>query len=119
IALLLESDEIKRLYPLYNQAQKHDRGNYVLVDYFDQKEIHHLLFTKNHPSLKPITTFRSFEGAREFMFSLMEKYELCPKYCGMQTSSHACFDYQVKKCRGVCAGKESMKEYNKRVKRAL
>ncbi|HYV55373.1 MAG TPA: exonuclease domain-containing protein [Chitinophagaceae bacterium] len=119
IALLLESDEIKRLYPLYNQAQKRDRGNYVLSEYTDRKGIHHLAFAKNHPNLRPLQTFQSFEAAREFMFRIIDEFELCPKYCGMQTSHGACFDYQVKKCRGVCAGSESVKQYNKRVARAL
>ena len=119
IALLLESDEIKRHYPVYNQAQKRDRGNYVLTGYIDGKGIHRLLFTKNHRSLKALTTFQSFEQAREFMFRVIDEYELCPKFCGMQTSEGACFDYQVKKCHGICAGKEGVKKYNRRVGRLL
>jgi len=119
IALLLESDEIKRIYPLYNQAQKHNRGNYVLMHYIDQKGIRRLMFTKNHRSIQPVKTFQSFEEAREFMFKLIEDFELCPKYCGMHTSNGACFDYQVKKCRGICAGKESVKKYNARIERAM
>ncbi len=119
IALLLESDEIKRIYPRYNQAQKRDRGNYVLAEYTDMRGIRHLLFTKNHPSVTAIETFRSFEHAREFMFSIIDEYELCPKYCGIQTSNGACFDYHVKKCRGICAGTEGIKKYNKRVEKAL
>jgi DNA polymerase-3 subunit epsilon len=119
IALLLESDEIKRLYPLYNQAQKRDRGNYVLMQYVDMKGIKRLMFTKNHRSIQPLKTFQSFEEAREFMFSFIDEFELCPKYCGMQTCTGACFDYQVKKCRGICAGMESDKKYNKRVEKGL
>ncbi len=119
IALLLESDEIKRIYPVYNQAQKKDRGNYVLTEYTDLKGIRHLMFVKKHRSLKPLHTFQSFEEAREFMFRTIDEFELCPKYCGIQTSNGACFDYQVKKCRGICAGAESIKKYNRRVEKVL
>lgn len=119
IALLLESDEIKRLYPLYNHAQKRDRGNYVLMHYVDRKGIRRLMFTKNHSSIQPIKTFQSFEQAREFMFRIIEDFELCPKYCGIHTSKGACFDYQVKKCRGICAGHEAVGKYNKRIEQAL
>jgi DNA polymerase-3 subunit epsilon len=119
IALLLESDEIKRLYPLYNQAQKRDRGNYILTEYSDNKGIRRLLIVKNHRSLKPVTSFKSFESARENMFQLISEFQLCPKYCGMQTSAGACFDYHIKKCKGVCNGKESIDEYNRRVQLAL
>jgi DNA polymerase-3 subunit epsilon len=119
IALLLESDEIKRIYPQYNQAQKRDRGNYVLMKYVDGKGIERLKFTKNHPSIQPVRTFQSFEEAREFMFRIIDDFELCPKYCGMQICAGACFDYKIKKCRGICAGDEPVKKYNKRVERAL
>ncbi|MEO5569347.1 MAG: exonuclease domain-containing protein [Bacteroidia bacterium] len=119
IALLLESDEIKRLYPMYNQAQKRDRGNYILAQYCDNKEIRRLLIAKNHRSLKPVTSFKSFESARENMFQLIAEFQLCPKHCGMQTTTGACFDYQLKKCKGVCTGKESIDEYNLRVQLAL
>ena len=119
IALLLESDEIKRLYPLYNSAQKRDRGNFILTSYMDKRGIQHIVFARNHKSLQPITSFRSFDDARTFMHTFIEQYELCPKYCGMQTAPGACFDYQVKKCKGVCAGNEPIDEYNKRVEIAL
>ena len=119
IALLLESDEIKKWYPLYNTAQKRDRGNYVLTTYTDHKGVQHVVFAKNHPSLKALTSFKSFDEAREFMFGFMEEFDLCPKYCGMQSSSGACFDFQVKKCKGVCAGMEEIENYNMRVKNAL
>ena len=119
IALLLESDEIKRIYPLYNQAQKNNQGNYVLMHYVDGRGIKRLMFTKNHRSIQPVKTFQSFEEAREFMFKLIDDFELCPKYCGMHTCNGACFDYQVKKCHGVCAGKESVEKYNARIDCAM
>ena len=119
IALLLESHEIKRLFPLYNQAQKFNRGNYVLVDYFDMEGIHHLMYAKTHPSLQPLSTFKSFEAAREFMSSFTSTYNLCPKYCGIRTCNGPCFDYQLKKCSGVCAGVEDVDEYNDRVSIAI
>jgi DNA polymerase III subunit epsilon len=119
IALLLESGEIKRLYPLYNQAQKRDRGNYILTEYSDRKGIRRLVLAKNHRKLIPITTFKSFEAAREHMFRVISEFELCPKYCGIQSSTGACFDYHLKKCKGICAGVESVETYNHRVQLAL
>lgn len=119
IALLLESHEIKRLFPPYNQAQKFNRGNYALVDYFDMNGIHHVMFVKNHKALQPLTTFKSFEAARDFMASFASTFNLCPKYCGMQTTNGPCFDYQIKKCNGICAGVEDIDEYNQRVGTAL
>lgn len=119
IALLRESHDIKHHYPLYNQAQKSNRGNYILTDYTDRNGIQRLQFIKNHPLLHSLKTFKSYEEARQFMFRFMEDHELCPKCCGMQTAKGACFDYQVKKCKGICAGKENIETYNQRVEQAL
>ena len=91
----------------------------MLTDYFDIKGIHHVLFAKNHPLLKPITTFKSFEAAREFMSSFIRKFDLCQKYCGINTGPGVCFDYQIKKCKGVCANMEDIETYNQRVETAL
>ena len=119
IALLLESSEIKRLYPIYNQAQKSDRNNYILTHYLDQKGIRHLIFARNSKRLEPLMHFRSFDAAREFLHQLIEMHELCPKCCGIQTGAGSCFDFRMEKCRGICAGKEDVDEYNKRVDRAI
>jgi DNA polymerase-3 subunit epsilon len=119
IALLLESSEIKRIFPVYNQAQKFDRNNYILTDYFDQKGIHHLLFAKNNKRLQPLKYFRSFDGAREFVFELIREFNLCPRYCGLQTGAGPCLEFNLGVCKGICAGEESVEEYNDRVKSAM
>ncbi len=119
VALLLESDEIKKLYPLYNQQQKRTRGNFGLFHYEDKGGIQHLHLGREQKTMKPLVAFNSFESARSFMMELVRKHKLCPKCCGLQTSVGACFDYQIKKCKGVCAGKEKKERYNKRVLKAL
>ncbi len=119
IALLLESSEIKKLYPIYNQAQKSERNNYILTRYNDQKGICHLLFARNKKQLEPLMYFRSFDVAREFVNNMVHEFELCPKYCGVQTGAGCCFDYRMGKCKGVCADIESVEIYNLRVEKAI
>jgi DNA polymerase-3 subunit epsilon len=119
ISLLLESNEIKRLYPLYNQAQKYDRSNYILTEYLDQKGIHHLLFTKNHKHLPTLLHFRSFDAARESVLKLIRDFKLCPKFCGIFTGAGPCIDYLSGICKGVCTGHEDFKTYNHRVREAI
>src|SRR5436190_8151490 len=53
------------------------------------------------------------------MSSFIRKYDLCQKYCGINTGPGVCFDYQIKKCKGVCAGVEDIDDYNIRVEKAL
>ncbi|MEP7263256.1 MAG: exonuclease domain-containing protein [Bacteroidota bacterium] len=119
IALLLESDEIKKHFPVYNQAQKYDRGSYVLTGYQDVKGFQHLAIARNHKVLHPLTSFRSFESAHQFLLRMISKFELCAKFCGLHSTPGACFDYQIKKCRGACCGKEDITVYNERAEAAL
>ena len=119
IALLLESHEIKKLYPLYNQAQKKSKSGYCLFEYMDRKGIHRISMGRQVKGIEPLMGFDSYDAARSYIFKLIEKYELCPKCCGIQTSQGACFDFQIKKCKGVCAEVEDVKTYNKRVKKTL
>lgn len=119
IALLLESDEIKKHYPFYNKAQKKPRSSYGLYEYIDKKDIHRIAIGKQSKGIEPIIGFNSFEEARSYVFKLVEKFELCPKCAGLQTAPKGCFDYQVKKCKGVCANEEPVIAYNKRVRNAI
>jgi DNA polymerase-3 subunit epsilon len=119
IALLLESSEIKRLFPIYNQAQKFDRSNYILTEYTDQKGIKHLIFTRHNKRLKAITYFRSFDAGREFVFRLIKDYNLCPKYCGLHSGAGPCLDHKQNQCKGICIENESVAGYNERVNAAL
>ncbi len=119
IALLLESNEIKRLFPQYNQAQKFDRSNYILTEYIDQKGIHHIIFSRNHKNLIPLLRFKSFDAAREYIFKLIGDFSLCPKCCGIYTGNGPCLDHLSGKCDGVCAGIEEISVYNEKVQKAL
>lgn len=119
IALLLESHEIKKIFPPYNRAQKFTDGGWGMVDYFDKKGIHRLAAGKISKSSQPLISFKSFEASRNFMFRFIEEFELCPKCCGMQVSPDSCFDFKIQKCRGVCAGEEDIEVYNSRVEEAL
>ncbi len=119
IALLLESHEIKKLFPQFNKAQKFNQGGWALFDYFDNRGIHRLTVGRNQKKSKPLISFKSFEASRNFMFKLIEEFELCPKCCGVQTSPDSCFDYKIHKCKGVCAGAEEIESYNIRVGEGL
>jgi DNA polymerase-3 subunit epsilon len=50
---------------------------------------------------------------------LCKEFELCPKYCHLQTNVSSCFHYQLKECKGICCDKETVEDYNVRVKEAL
>ena len=119
IALLLESDEIKKLYPKYNQSQKRTSPGYGIGTYKDRKGVLHIMYNHMHQLQNPITKLYTQRECRTFLEEICEKYELCPKYCSLQNISGGCFHYHLKNCKGVCRDLEEIIVYNNRVKEAL
>jgi DNA polymerase-3 subunit epsilon len=119
LALLLESAEIKKIYPKYNRAQRRASEAVGLFAYEDQKGIVHLAYNRLKLTPNALMKFYSVAACRTFLEQLCEQFELCPKYCHLQTNVSACFHYQIKQCKGICSGKEAMEMYNKRVQAAI
>lgn len=119
IALLLESREIKRLWPEYNRAQKVAFSNHGLYKYADRNGYERFTISKIQPGSRPILNFRSFQEGRAFLNVWVREFRLCPKLCGLQKSESACFDHKIGLCDGACDGDIPSEDYNERVKLAL
>ncbi|MCG8306220.1 MAG: GIY-YIG nuclease family protein [Cytophagales bacterium] len=119
VALLLESKEIKRLWPEYNRVQKHASKNYGLFQYVDRSGYRRLSVSGIPAGVWPIINFKELQEARSFVYELVKKFKLCPKLCGLQKSAHACFDYKLGQCDGACAGSISTEVYNDRFETAM
>jgi len=119
IALLHESSEIKYLYPKFNRAQRKAGEAVGLFSYEDQKGIVHLAFNRLKLTPNPLMKFYSMAACRSMLEKVCEVFELCPKYCHLQTNVNACFHYQLQQCKGICTGKEAVESYNKRVYEAI
>lgn len=119
MALLKESADIKRLYPKFNRAQKLTNEDVGLFSYTDQKGIIHLAYNRLKVVPHALMKFYSVTECRNVLEKICEEFELCPKYCHLQTNVSACFHYHIKKCKGICTEKEAIAEYNKRVQAAI
>ena len=119
IALILESQEIRRLWPKYNHAQKFRVEEWGVFDYEDRNG--YLRFSVNIVTrgARPLVRFSTKGEAWNFLWEKVRDYELCPKLCGLQLSKGLCFDYQSGGCHGACMGVESVKIYNARVEQAI
>ena len=119
IALILESQEIRKLWPKYNQAQKYRAEEWGIYDYEDRNGF--LRFSVNlvtrgsHPLIK----FSTKGDAWNFLWQKVRENELCPKLSGLQVAKGLCFEYQTGECKGACMGIESVKKYNRRVELAI
>jgi DNA polymerase-3 subunit epsilon len=115
IALLKESEEIKKNKPLYNRAQRRTLSHWGLYDGKDPYGYITFRLAKVSEVLDhPITSYNNKAEARESLTKLVEKHWLCQKLCGLYVTEDACFHYGIRQCNGACVQKEPVKEYNAR-----
>ena len=116
VALLYESELIKRHKPLYNHALRKTNYSYGLF-YYEAENGYLQLYTErlSKTNEMPLTTFSSRAEASSYLHSIVEKFQLCQKLTGLEKTSASCFGYQIKKCHGACVGLESVSSYNERV----
>jgi DNA polymerase-3 subunit epsilon len=116
VALLLESNEIKRHKPVYNRAQRRSMYNFGLFHDVDENGYIRLKVSRldENQEETPLTTFSSGMAAKKYLFSLVEENHLCQKLCGLYETRSSCFHYKIKECYGACIGEESPGDYNLR-----
>jgi len=119
IALLKESEEIKRNKPLFNRALRKTLFNYQLNTTTDDKGYIHLLIEKSDGRKRPITTFTNYQQAKSALFVMTEKNNLCQKLTGLYETDGSCFQYSLKECEGACIEAEETTTYNERVKELI
>jgi hypothetical protein len=119
-ALLLESQEIKRLKPLHNRRLRRQKQLYSwALSQTSEQDFYRLQLA---PSQWPpqhnqtlLGLYASAFHAKEALQTLAQTQALCPKILGLEKRQGACFAYQLKRCRGACIGEESSQDFNQRL----
>lgn len=119
MAHILESTEIKKLWPVFNYSQKNAERVYGIFLYEDQNGYHRLAIEKNKKHLKPVHTFHYLSDGHSILRKLIREYNLCPKLCFMQTAASTCDGILEKYCYGACEHQEEPANYNARVQKAI
>lgn len=123
-ALLLESKLIKQRQPIYNRQLRRERQlcswriaksstNHPLVSLVKEDEI------EPQALGQLFGTFRSKRQAIEVLRKIIEEHRLCSRAVGLESGKGPCFAYQLKRCNGLCAGKESAELHFLRLQQAM
>ena len=120
VALLAEAEKIQQHYPKFNVAQKKPMAMHRIIRYTNRKGAIQLGIdrskgTANHT----LELFYTRAEAVARLEQLCINYKLCPRYCGLQSTTERCSHYKIKTCKGICDNKESVALYNIRVQQAL
>ncbi|RAW03243.1 exonuclease domain-containing protein [Pseudochryseolinea flava] len=119
IALILESQEIRRLWPKYNMAQKYKVEEWGIYNYEDRNGYQRFSVNMVSKGTQPLIRFSTKGDAWNFLWDRVRNFDLCPKLCGLQITPGLCFHYQTGECKGACMCIETVKKYNKRAVKAI
>lgn len=119
VALLLENEEIKNLLPKYNRAQRRIKFHYGI--FAEPNKYGYLCLTIGRLDGKrqPQASYTVRSSAEAALQRRVEQYNLCENLSGMTTGPGACFQYQIRICKGACVQAESPKSYNLRAEAAI
>jgi DNA polymerase-3 subunit epsilon len=112
LAILLESHEIRRLWPNENRSQKKVQMVYGLYDYLDQNNKIRFGIDRVRKDVKPLVTFGSHAAGLQYINSMIEEFGLCPKLCNSQTNPGTCISVKNEICDGYCLVQENVAAYN-------
>ena len=119
MALILEANEIKRLWPENNRAMKRYEHKYDLYVFEDQNGYLRLAIDKHKKNNNAFQSFNSLLEGYNFLNQLIDKYQLCAKLCYLQKTATKCYAHENGQCFGACSGIETVSVYNKKLNTAL
>jgi DNA polymerase-3 subunit epsilon len=119
MAFILESVEIKRLWPAFNSSQKRFTHSFGLYMFEDSSGYLRLAIDKKKKNMQPLYTFNLLVEGHRLVNQLIQRFNLCAKLCFMQTAPGPCTSTGEAICLGACEHKEDATAYNARVQMAL
>ncbi len=106
MAHILESTEIRRLWPVHNRSQKGYLPQFGLFSYEDGNGYKRLVIEKNRQAAKPLYTFNTIFEGQNRLRELIREFDLCNRLCNISPDCE-------------CAEHVTVEEYNKRVDDAM
>jgi DNA polymerase-3 subunit epsilon len=119
MAFILESIEIRNLWPEQNRSQKRFQQTYGMYWFEDSNGYLRLFIEKKKKNLKALYTFNLLAEGYSLLRKLVAEFSLCPKLCFLQSANIQCQSFLENKCNGACERKESVEDYNARVSNCI
>lgn len=85
-AAILESIEIKRLWPAWNISQKHGEQLYGIYQFEDGRGYQRLAIEKKRKLMEPLISFNILTDAHRFLWKLVREFQLDAVLCFLDKS---------------------------------
>jgi DNA polymerase-3 subunit epsilon len=119
VATVVESVEIRRLWPAFNRSQKRWDFAFGVYAYEDRRGVIRLAIDRKRRHMPPLVSVPNLTEGHALLRRLVKECNLCPKCCWLQTDDDPCIGIAEGHCRGVCSDIESADAYNERVLEAI
>jgi len=116
---VMESIEIKRIWPLFNRSQKKFENRFGICSYVDQRGVLRLGVVKKKKHLVLHTSFPYQLDGMRLLNKLAREHKLCPKMCFLQVETVECVGQEEDFCEGICSNAEKVERYNKKVTKVI
>jgi DNA polymerase-3 subunit epsilon len=116
---VMESIEIKRIWPQFNRSQKKFEHRFGICSYEDRKGILRLGIVAKKKQIQTHITFPIINQGRILLNRLAKEHSLCPKMCFLQEEHIPCTGREAEFCEGICEQSEEISNYNQKVQAAI
>jgi DNA polymerase-3 subunit epsilon len=123
-ALLLESRLVKEKQPVYNRQLRREKA-LCSWQLYENPVANPLLKMVQLDDIAPAQwgqlygSYRSKRQATDALRLLADTHALCPQLLGLESGKGPCFACQLGRCKGACAGRESLALHHVRLQMAL
>lgn len=104
-ALVLESTEIKRIWPLYNRSQKQPLQKYALYLFEDARGYMRLAIDKKKKNVQALYVFNLLHEGLVMLQKMIEEFELNAKLCFLDKTPFTITDYEFLEPPSIYNGK--------------
>jgi DNA polymerase-3 subunit epsilon len=119
MAHILESVEIRRLWPVHNRSQRGYLPKFALYAYEDRQGYMRLALDAHKPHVKPLYTFNTLFEGHSWLRRLIAEFELCARLCNLAKGADCAGGNCAEGCSGQCCSPEGPGVYNGRVEEAI
>jgi len=120
MAEILESVEIRRLWPRFNRSQRGYHPKFGLFSYEDRQGFLRLAIENNKNYNKPLHTFNTLLEGHQWLRNLQEEFALCSRLCNLSKTENQCELPGGSTCGSSgCPAQVTAAVYNEKVREAL
>jgi DNA polymerase III subunit epsilon len=116
MSLILESIEIKKYWPRYNNAQKKYEHRFAIYQYQNQNGYSQLCIDKKKKNLPHVITVKNKVEGFILLKQLTLENNLCPNKCQVD---YLALETDHKNCNGVCECHKTVAHYNTQLDKAV